>query len=240
MPDAQSTSSLYQLFMLALCVLVLISLAVETIWQLDADTRIILFWADTFVCLIFLGDFAASLMRASNRKRYFLTWGWVDLLSSIPAVGYVRWGRAARAVRILRVLRGVRSVRVLGGFILQRRAQGALLAATLASLLMLVFASIAILQLERGTGANIVDAEDALWWSFVTITTVGYGDTFPTSPEGRLLAALLMATGVGLFGTFTAFVASWFLSPGEEEQEEELEAIRKELAEIRELLEDRH
>jgi voltage-gated potassium channel len=225
--------------MLALCILVLISLAVEAFVDLDADTRLILFYADTFVCVIFLGDFLFSLIRASDRKRYLVTWGWIDFLSSIPAVGYVRWGRAARAVRILRVLRGVRSVRVLGAFILRRRAEGALLAVTLASILAVVFASIAVLHLERAPGGSISTAADALWWSFVTITTVGYGDTFPITPEGRFLGAVLMATGVGLFGTFTAFVASWFLSPQEEEQDRELEAIRAELGEIRRLLSDR-
>ena len=61
--------------------------------------------------------------------------------------------------------------------------------------------------------ANIKGVEDAIWWAFVTITTVGYGDRFPVTSEGRLIGALLMTAGVGLFGTFSGFVASWFLAP---------------------------
>ena len=63
----------------------------------------------------------------------------------------------------------------------------------------------------QAPNSNIKDAEDALWWSFVTITTVGYGDRFPVTTEGRLVGAVLMICGVGLFGTFTGFIASWFM-----------------------------
>lgn len=80
---------------------------------------------------------------------------------------------------------------------------------------MIVFGSIAILEFEKGEETNINNAEDALWWSFVTITTVGYGDKYPVTTEGRIVAGVLMIVGVGLFGTFTGFVASWFLNDNE-------------------------
>ena len=61
------------------------------------------------------------------------------------------------------------------------------------------------------TNSNIKTAEDAIWWAWVTITTVGYGDKYPVTTEGRIIASFLMTAGVGLFGTFTGFIASWFL-----------------------------
>lgn len=76
---------------------------------------------------------------------------------------------------------------------------------------MVLFSSIAILQVEDSPNSNIKSAEDAIWWSYVTITTVGYGDKYPVTTEGRLIAAVLMTAGVGLFGTFTGFLASWFV-----------------------------
>jgi voltage-gated potassium channel len=79
------------------------------------------------------------------------------------------------------------------------------------AILMVIFSSIAILQVENVPNSNIKTAEDALWWSYVTVTTVGYGDKFPVTLEGRIIAGFLMTTGVGLFGTFTGFVASWFV-----------------------------
>lgn len=99
-------------------------------------------------------------------------------------------------------------------FILERRAEAMFLAAALISILMVVFSSVAILQFEAEVpGANIKTAEDAIWWAYATMTTVGYGDRYPVTSGGRIVAATLMTAGVGLFGTWTGFVAAWFLSP---------------------------
>lgn len=76
--------------------------------------------------------------------------------------------------------------------------------------MLVIFSAIAILQVETDTGSNIKTAEDAIWWAYVTVTTVGYGDKYPITTEGRIIAAVLMTCGVGLFGTFTAYIASWF------------------------------
>jgi len=236
-PEKHCKCKAYQLFMLGLCVYVLVALAADTLLPLDESTLEILNHVDSGVCVIFLADFFFSLIRA-EKKLVYLKWGWVDLISSIPTIELLRVGRLARIARILRLLRGVRATKMLVADILQNRAEGAFAAAALASIILIVFASIAILQCEAVPGANIVTAEDALWWSFVTMTTVGYGDRFPVTTEGHVVAAVLMTAGVGLFGTFTAFVASWFLLPGERSQEGELEAIKRELAEIKEVLQD--
>jgi voltage-gated potassium channel len=86
----------------------------------------------------------------------------------------------------------------------------------LISILMIIFSSIAILQFEKDINSNIKTAEDAIWWSYVTITTVGYGDKYPITTEGRIIGAILMTTGVGIFGTFTALVSSWFIQKNED------------------------
>ncbi len=151
------------------------------------------------------------------RLRYLVRWGWLDLLSSIPAVDVLRWGRAARILRIVRVIRGVKATKLLSEFVLARRAQSAFLAASLIAILLVVFSSAAILQFETSAEANIRTPEDAIWWAVVTITTVGYGDRYPVSPEGRIIAALLMTAGVGLFGTFSGFIAAWFLGGSRQE-----------------------
>jgi voltage-gated potassium channel len=108
-------------------------------------------------------------------------------------------------------LRAFRSTRVLLNHVFKRKAQGAFTTALIVAILMLLFSSIAILQVETAPNSNITSAEDALWWAFVTITTVGYGDKFPVTTEGRVIAGFLMTTGVGLFGIFTAYVASLFV-----------------------------
>jgi voltage-gated potassium channel len=232
-------SGAYQFFMLALCLFALAGLATDTLLPKASPVRDVLRYADTAICALFFVDFLLQLKRAPNRWRYFSRWGWIDLLSSIPMVDVLRVGRAARVMRIFRVVRGVRSTKLLADFILGRRAQGAFLAATLVSLLLVVFASIAVLQFEQVAGANITTADDAVWWAIVTLTTVGYGDRYPITGEGRVVAGLLMIAGVGLFGTFSGYVASWFLAPGEKKGQSDMDALRAEIAALRGLIEQR-
>jgi voltage-gated potassium channel len=237
MTTSTSLSPSYQLFMLALCVYALASLVVSTVVPEDSETYQILAHADFVVCLVFLADFIISLSRAEHKLRYLYTWGWLDLLSSIPMLDAARWGRAARIVRILRVLRGIRATRILAGVALEKRSQSTSLAAALLGLLLLVVASVSILQVETGPASNITTAEDAIWWALSTITTVGYGDRYPVTPEGRVIAGILMCAGVGLFGMFSGFLAAWFVSPESRDERHEIQALREEIRELRALIE---
>jgi voltage-gated potassium channel len=236
---AEVRSPAYQIFMLVLCFLALGALSAQVMLQLDPSTRMILDYADNVICAAFLLDFFLSLYRAPDRWGYLSTWGWIDLLSSIPTVDVARWGRAARVVRIFRVLRGIRTTKLLASLVLQRRGESVLLASSLVGMFLVVAASIAILQFEVPAEGNIQSAEDAIWWSFATITTVGYGDRYPVTTEGRLIAATLMLGGVGLFGSYSAFLAAWFLAPEAAEEIRELDSLNAEIREIRQLLERR-
>lgn len=199
---------IYDLFMLALCVYVLLALAVETFVKLPPDTIEILDGVDFGICIIFILDFLFNIF---SRGWGYIKWGWIDLVSSIPMIGPLRLARVARLIRIIRLLRGVRSARRIGHIALKMRAQSLFGAMLLLAFLCLVFGSILILEFERDSvGANIKSGGDALWWSFVTITTVGYGDRYPITDGGRIVAVIMMLVGVSLFGIFTAFIASWF------------------------------
>ena len=101
------------------------------------------------------------------------------------------------------------------------------------ALSVVVFASIAVLQFEPAAGGNIRSAQDAMWWAVATMTTVGYGDVYPTTPEGRLVAVFLMVAGVGLFGVLSGLIASRFLSPSEKRQDVELAEVLALLKELR-------
>jgi voltage-gated potassium channel len=232
-PDSTAPRiSPYQLFMLALSIWALLTLAAGTVWQFDRESQTVLDYADNAVCGLFFIDFLLNLYYAPRRLTYLATWGWVDLLSSIPVVDQLRWGRAGRILRILRVLRAVKSVRVLGSLLVERRAHSAFLAAVLLTVLLLVFSSLAMLQFEAGGGGNIRTAQDAMWWAVTTMTTVGYGDTYPSTPEGRLVAVFLMLAGIGVFGSFSGLVASWFLSPARAEAESDSAELKAMVADI--------
>lgn len=215
---------------LVLGVFTLIFMAADTLFALTAETSNLFFWLDTIICLVFLADVAYQGLIHHDRPRYW-RWGWLDLLSSIPAVTFLRWGRFVRIVRIARVLRAFRSARALIQHVFREPAKGTSVTAALAALTLVVFGSIAILNVESGhPGTNIHSAGEALWWSFVTVTTVGYGDFFPVSTAGRVVAAILMATGIGLFGTLAAYLANaWLKHDSSDADDDELRAIRRQL-----------
>jgi voltage-gated potassium channel Kch len=104
--------------------------------------------------------------------------------------------------------------------------------------------SLAVLDAERGKpGANITTFGDALWWATTTVTTVGYGDRFPTTGQGRLIAGLLMLGGIALLGVVTASLASWLLDRVREVEEEsrlatrrDIHALSEQVAELKEEL----
>ena len=227
----------YQLFMFALGIYVLLSLAAQTLLPLSPDTDAILAHVDDLICIVFFVDFWINLFTAESKLGY-LKWGWIDLVSSIPMIDMARAGRLARIIRILRAFRGVRSGRFLADYLIHRRADGAFFAIALLSVLMVLFSSIAILQFETAPKSNIHTPQDALWWAFTTITTVGYGDKFPVTTEGRMIAAVLMTAGVGLFGSFTGLIASWILTPSKrnKQQDSDLAKLQEQVVAIRQHL----
>jgi voltage-gated potassium channel len=198
------------LLIIVLSVYVLIALLIDTIFKLPPEISRLLFYTDNVICAVFIFEFTLRFYRAENKLK-FMRWGWIDLIASIPAFNFFRSGRAVRLIRLLRILRAFRSTKHLLSHIFRNRAQGAFTSVSIIALLLLIFSSIAILQVEDSPNSNIKTAEDALWWAYATITTVGCGDKYPVTTEGRLIASILMTAGVGLFGTFTAYVASWFV-----------------------------
>jgi voltage-gated potassium channel len=221
-----------QLVTLLLSIYVLITLVVQTVIPLEPEVHAFLDRIDFYVCLVFLTDFFIRLYRAPS-KSAFLAWGWIDFVSSIPMFEALRVGRLVRLIRILRILRAFRSTKSVLDYLLHDR-KTSLSGVAAISFMLVVFSSIAVLHFEASPEANIKTPVDAFWWAYVTITTVGYGDKFPLSLEGRIVACVLMTAGVGLFGTFTGFVASIFVDPGKKDEESEFQHLTREIQLLRE------
>ena len=207
---AKKELNLFNIIILVLSLYVLISLIVTTFFVLSDEVTVLLNYVDNVICIIFLVDFAIRFKKANN-KLVFMKWGWIDLISSIPYIDFLRAGRVLRLIRLIRVFRAFKATKLIFEHINRNKKQSALTSVALISFLMVIFSSIAVLQFEKDVNSNIKTAEDAIWWSYVTITTVGYGDKFPITTEGRIIGAVLMTMGVGIFGTFTALVSSWFI-----------------------------
>ena len=203
------------LIILILSFYVLISLVATSFFSLTPEVHKILSQIDNFICIIFLIDFFYRFYQAPNKLK-FLKWGWVDFISSIPFIDFLRVGRLLRLLRLLRILRAFKSVKHIAEHAYKDKTKGLLSTVAVIAFLMVLFSSVTILQVETSPNSNIKTAEDALWWSYTTLTTVGYGDKFPVTTEGRLIAAVLMTTGVALCGTFAGYIASLLMSRKED------------------------
>jgi voltage-gated potassium channel len=210
----ENTISTLNLVVILFSVYVLVVLCIDTFFQLSNEVSRVLSYIDNAICIFFLFEFCVRFYQAENKLK-FMKWGWIDLISSIPNFNFARAGRTLRLIRLLRILRAFRSTKHIINHIYKNKTKGAFTTVLLVAVLVLIFSTIAILQVETAPNSNIKTAEDAFWWSYSTIATVGYGDKYPVTTEGRIIACILMTVGVGLFGVFTAFLASWFVQEKE-------------------------
>ena len=232
LPEPAERLTPLQVVTLILSIYVLIALLGQSVFSLTPEAGTLLDRIDFLICFVFLADFFICLYRAPS-KHAFLKWGWIDLISSIPMLDIFRAGRVVRIIRIFRILRAFRSTKNLLNYLLRGNRTSSFAAVACIAFMLVVFSAIAMLQFETSPEANIKSPVDAFWWAYVTITTVGYGDKFPVSPEGRIVACILMTAGVGLFGTVTGFVASIFVEPEIQKEESEIQQLTREIQALR-------
>ncbi len=202
--------SLFDLLIIVLSIYVLFALMITTFFNVSYEIKKLIDMLDNAICVVFLFDFFRGLYHAENKWK-FMRWGWVDLVSSIPALEIFRAGRFFRLIRLLRVLRAFRSTTLLIKYVFKSKIKGTMISVSIITVLLIIFSSISVLIVENNPASTIKTANDALWWTIETITSVGYGDMYPVTIEGRIIGSILMISGVGIFGVFTAYVASLFV-----------------------------
>jgi len=212
--------------LLAFTIIVLFVLVADTVLTLPKEVSDLIHIADTFACAVFFVDFCVRFYQAES-KRAFMKWGWIDLIACIPNLEVFRWGRLVRVLRVIRLLRGTRSVQKALALIFQNKMQGGAASVAFTAFLLVAFSSVSILICERHGDANIKTAEDAVWWSVSTFTTVGYGDKYPVTTEGRVLGMILMVGGVGMFGGISGLAASFFLGGQDRKSAETKEILAR-------------
>jgi Ion transport protein len=214
-PRRELKNTGYEIFIGILSLLSILNLVL--LYAIEDDALDTVLWVmNAILSAVFLADFTYRLLTAESKTGYFFRrFGWADLLASVP-LQQVKILRVFRLVRVFRLLRayGIKNVT---RSLLQDRAGSALLTLLLMGILVLEFGSLEILHVEQNApGANITTASDALWYTIVTISTVGYGDRYPVTNEGRIIGSLIIIIGVGIFGTFTGYLANLFLAPSKQ------------------------
>jgi voltage-gated potassium channel len=179
----------------------------------DASLDTVLTVMNAIFSVIFLGDFLYRIVTAPSGGAYFFKhFGWADLLASLPFTQF-KILRIFRLIRVYRLLREV-GTSTIGRALIKDRAGSSLYILLFMGISVLEFGSLMILRVEQGApGANITTASDALWYTIVTISTVGYGDQYPVTDAGRIIGSGIIVVGVGIFGTFTGYLANFFLAP---------------------------
>jgi len=181
---------------------------------------------DTLLTGIFVAEFA-SRFGASRDRIAYLRGHWIDLVALVPVV---RGARVLRLVRLLRLVRAFAGVFRALTHVQRLAGHRGLVWLFVSWMAVMVLSSLALYTAEEGVNSAISSPLDALWWGVVTLTTVGYGDVYPVTPEGRLAASVLMLLGIGLFSAITATVTSFMLggssAPSAAERLRALAALR--------------
>ena len=222
----------YEIFMAGLSILSIVNLALALLIQEESLDYVITI-VNFLLTFVFMADFVFRIVKADNKREYMLRgYGWADLLSALP-LSQTNVLRLFRLIRVYRLLKDY-GFRTVGRALIKDRAGSALLTLLLIGIIVMEFGSLQMLRIEQfAEGANITSASDAIWYVIVTMATVGYGDQFPVTNEGRLLGAFIIVVGVGIFGTLTGYLANLFLSP--RKRPEPTTDLAARLAELREL-----
>jgi voltage-gated potassium channel len=193
--------------------------------DLDPGLRDVCRFVNAATWAIFVLDYVVRLVLATERGRYFAH-HIPDLLAvALPLL---------RPLRLLRIVTMLRLMNRNATASLRGRVAVYVVSATA---LVVFCAALAVLNAERDKqGSNIENFGDALWWAGTTVSTVGYGDRFPVTAEGRFVAVALMLAGIALLGIITASLATWLIEKVREVEESADAATRRDLAEIREEL----
>jgi voltage-gated potassium channel len=176
------------------------------------------------IWLVFCGEYLMKISLASDRRHYVRS-AWLDFLvvvlsAPVPVSGLFD-GTPERLVDLIRFLRGAAiatvGLRLTSHILGPRRLHHV----ALTTAVVVGLGALGIFAAENGTNQRIQTFGDAIWWSVVTATTVGYGDVSPVTTEGRLIAVGLMLLGIGFIGVFTATISTFFFDQGRVNQVDE-------------------
>ena len=183
------------------------------------DMRLYFQWSERAVGAFFVFEYLFRWIVSKNRWRYpFSVPAIIDLAAALPFFLVLAVDmRSLKLIRTLRILRLFKLYRynsalqkVMYGF---RKVKDELVVLGFAIVILVMFSAVAMYEFEHEVQPDKFHRlSDAVWWSFVTLTTVGYGDVSPVTFGGRVVAVITMIVGIGIFGTFVSLIGSSFLA----------------------------
>jgi len=197
----------------SLTVISLVIVLIDYILTLSTTQKLAIYIFDLIVVILLAWDFSVRVKASSHRGSFILR-HWYEFPAMLPLILYTVGDASLfggviihnlRIITLFRVIRLYNLLSLIGG------SEFILLAGF--SIFAIVFGAIGIYLVEPGSpGANIKNLDDAFWWSVSTISTVGYGDVYPVTTEGRIIATIIMFAGIGILGTFISTVGARLIS----------------------------
>lgn len=224
----QRKKLIYEIVMMVLALVVVAIVIIQLSLTVPVKIDNVLVVIDNMIWFIFLADYSIRLYRAESKK-YFVLHNKIDLITIIPFNSLFRALRILKIAKLLKVLRLTRGLLFLSRFtnrmncFIKTNNFNYVLSGTVITIF-IGAGAISVVENMRFT--------DAIWWSFVTATTVGYGDISPTTLVGRIIASLLMIVGISFIGMLTGTISTYFMSKGSKSKtykDEVLEGIKERL-----------
>jgi voltage-gated potassium channel len=198
-----------ELVIALLTVISLILILIDIFFPLDAEHKQFVYIFDLVVVLILAADFALRVGRSAKKGRYVMN-QWYEIPAMIPIILYASADTSTIAGQVLQQFRVIAFFRLVRLYYILTLIQGSrfvLLSAF--SIITIVFGALGVYLTEAGNPeANIRNLSDAFWWAVETVSTVGYGDVYPVTAEGRIVGIFVMFAGIGILATFITALGS--------------------------------
>ena len=224
----------YEIFISFVTFIAVLNAAAYYLPSIPDVVKEVLIITDGIYAIVLMIDFFTRLSKSPKKLNYLVRrLGFLDFLSGIPGLPFLRLLRLPRLTVTVIWLRR-RTPREMVKEARQRLAESTLLIIILMVLIMVTVGSVAMVIVEsQSPDANILTGQEAVWWSVVTIATVGYGDYTPVTGAGRVFGSIMIFLGISAFSALTSYIASQFINS--RTQDAEFKRLHEEIAELRQL-----